>query len=86
MATKKTSKKTGAAEQARKAARAKLSELKRELDSRAKTILPTIRAKFERDGRIDRPARAEAWNNWTDGLCKAGVITQRQYDTWSNPF
>lgn len=42
MATKKTNKKIDAAEQARKAARAKLGELKRELDSRAKAPNPTI--------------------------------------------
>lgn len=28
----------------------------------------------------------EAWNNYTDGLCKEGRITLRQYETWTNPF
>ena len=30
----------------------------------------------------DKPAIREAWNNWTDMLCKNGRITQKQYDTW----
>lgn len=34
----------------------------------------------------DKPALQEAWNNFTDRLCKDGRITQRQYDTWLNPF
>jgi hypothetical protein len=48
-------------------------------------ILPAVRQRYEQDGRIDRPARAEAWNNWTDELCKAGQITMRQYETWTHP-
>lgn len=36
--------------------------------------------------RNDIPARDESWNNWTDYLCKDGVITPRQYSTWSHPF
>ena len=27
----------------------------------------------------------EAWNDWTDGLCKNGQITQRQYERWLMP-
>ena len=34
---------------------------------------------------LDRPAIREAWNDWTDGLCKDGQITQRQYDRWRMP-
>ena len=30
--------------------------------------------------------RREAWNNFTDALCKNRQITSRQYDTWVNPF
>lgn len=30
--------------------------------------------------------RREAWNNFTDALCKDRQITSRQYDTWTNPF
>ena len=36
--------------------------------------------------RKDRVMLWEDWNNWTDGLCKDGVITERQYRNWSNPF
>ena len=34
----------------------------------------------------DKPALREAWNNFTDSLCKDGLITERQYETWANPF
>lgn len=27
-----------------------------------------------------------AWSAYVDGLCKDGVITQKQYDTWATPF
>ena len=30
--------------------------------------------------------RREAWNNYTDALCKDGLITVKQYETWANPF
>ena len=36
--------------------------------------------------RNDRPALREAWNNFTDYLCKERRITPRQYDQWLNPF
>lgn len=48
-------------------------------------VLPVIRRKYERDGRKDRPARREAWNNWTDDLAKCGDISPRQYDRWLAP-
>ena len=35
---------------------------------------------------FDTVARDEAWNNFTDSLCKDGRITMKQYETWSNPF
>jgi len=31
-------------------------------------------------------AKREAWSDFTDGLCKDGLITQKQYDNWSNPY
>lgn len=34
----------------------------------------------------DRTALREAWNNYTDSLCKDGMITERQYETWTNPY
>ncbi len=39
-----------------------------------------------RSGRLDRVARCECWNNWTDALCRAGEITMKQYEGWTNPF
>ena len=26
------------------------------------------------------------WSTYTDGLCKAGEITQKQWSTWATPF
>lgn len=37
-------------------------------------------------GKDDKPAIREAWNNYTDSLCKDGFITPHQYDTWSGPY
>jgi hypothetical protein len=34
----------------------------------------------------DKPMIREAWNNFTDSLCKDGFITDSQYNRWSNPF
>lgn len=48
-------------------------------------ILPAVKKRYEPDGRIDKPARAEAWNNFTDALCKDGQITMKQYETWGHP-
>lgn len=31
-------------------------------------------------------AKRESWSYFTDSLCKDGMITQKQYDNWSNPF
>ena len=48
-------------------------------------ILPAVKVAYERDGKIDAPARAEAWNEYTDGLCKGGLITLKQYESWRHP-
>lgn len=37
-------------------------------------------------GFIDKVARNEAWNNFTDYLCKEGRITLKQYETWTHPW
>ena len=37
-------------------------------------------------GPQDKPAIREAWNNFTDMLCKDGEITLKQYETWVHPF
>ena len=36
--------------------------------------------------RTDSIAKREMWNNYTDALCKDGVITLRQYENWGQPF
>ena len=33
----------------------------------------------------DLPMRREAWNNYTDALCKDGMISDWQYNNWSQP-
>jgi len=45
-------------------------------------ILPIIARQYETDGIPDRPARREAYNNATDGFCKNGFITEKQYNNW----
>ena len=61
---------------------------KRQVDADFKeNSLPIIDAICrERSGTIDRIARWEAWNNYTDMLCKDGMITPWQYDNWANPY
>jgi hypothetical protein len=46
-------------------------------------ILPSV---IQQYGEKDKPARDQAWNDWTDQLCKSGKITQDQYDTWTHPY
>lgn len=46
-------------------------------------ILPAVYARY---GIRDRVAISEAWNGYTDMLQKDGLISQKQYDTWTNPY
>ena len=41
---------------------------------------------FRRRGGVDHPMRNEAWNNYTDHLCKDGQITAKQYHNWAGPW
>lgn len=34
----------------------------------------------------DLIAAREAWNNYTDSLCKNGEISEWQYNNWPNPY
>jgi len=34
----------------------------------------------------DKPALRQAWNDYTDYLCKDKQISLKQYETWDNPF
>ena len=36
--------------------------------------------------RGDSIAKRTAFNDYTDSLCKDGIITTYQYENWSNPF
>lgn len=49
-------------------------------------VLPYVRETYEQDGRVDVIARREAWINYVDALYKDGRITDKQADTWTNPF
>ena len=48
-------------------------------------ILPVTLNRYEADGIPDWPARREAWNNFTDMLCKDRRISDWQYNNWSQP-
>jgi hypothetical protein len=48
-------------------------------------VLPTVIEHYEQDGIPDIPARSEAWNNWTDSLCKDNQISDWQYANWTQP-
>ena len=56
---------------------------KRALEIFHEEIMPDL---IEKYGGDDKIAFAEAWNNFTDTLCKEGEISQRQYDTWIGPY
>lgn len=46
-------------------------------------VLPAVDQQYSKS---DKVARREAWSNHTDALCKAGAITLKQYESWTNPF
>ena len=48
--------------------------------------LRSVKGEYEKDGIPDYPARCEAWSYFIDYLCKAGQITQKQYDKWTYPY
>lgn len=43
-------------------------------------------ADFLKENRDDKVAVRTAWNDYTDYLLKDGMITENQYNTWSQPF
>jgi len=43
-------------------------------------ILPYVKGQYEQGGNIDKPARSEAFNNYTDSLCKDCQITEEMYN------
>lgn len=48
-------------------------------------VLPYVQEQYEQDGIPDWPARREAWNDWTDMLCRDGEISDWQYENWPQP-
>ena len=48
--------------------------------------LADFRAFHDDSLRGDYIWRREAWNNYTDALCRDGLITLKQYETRTNPF
>lgn len=49
-------------------------------------ILPGIQRLEQRNGGRDQTMRRTAWNDHVDALYKDGKITERQADTWQNPY
>jgi len=56
---------------------------KQALETFKADILPEVVARYGKD---DKPAICEAWNDYTDMLCKEGQISSKQYSNWGNPF
>ena len=49
-------------------------------------MMPGIRAiEAASCGHRDMSRRREAWNNWTDALCKNKQISDWQYNNWTHP-
>jgi len=50
------------------------------------TVMPSIiQNECSRGSTFDGPMRREAWNDWTDSLCKANQISDWQYNNWTQP-
>ncbi len=47
--------------------------------------LPSVKEQYEQDGKKDSGARTQAWDWFTDSLCKDGAITESQYMRWTTP-
>jgi hypothetical protein len=41
---------------------------------------------FTNYGKGDVVAKRTQWNDYTDALCKKGLITLKQYENWGQPF
>ena len=41
---------------------------------------------FTNYGKGDVVAKRTEWNDYTDRLCKEGLITLKQYENWGQPF
>lgn len=48
-------------------------------------ILPMVQEQYEQNGKPDLVARREAFNNWTDALCKGGKISGTLYESIDHP-
>ena len=53
-----------------------------------KMIIPSIRQKekFYFDGKIDGALRREEWSYFVSNLQTDGIISEKQYENWTNPF
>ena len=67
--------------------RVKLTKREAELEFR-EVVMPMLHDRARGYGlkRADPTMIRCAWNDWTDGLCKQGRITTKQYASWSNPW
>jgi hypothetical protein len=48
-------------------------------------ILPHVVSTYEADGVPDYVARSESWNDYTDSLCRDGLIFTSDYEDWEHP-
>lgn len=59
---------------------------KKQVDERFITyLLPVVKCNYERDGRKDKPARCEMYNNMIDTLCRNKEITESQASRYCIP-
>ena len=59
---------------------------KKQIDqSFIENILPAIADQYEQNGRKDKPARCEAYNNYIDSLQKYGQITEAKANVYCIP-
>lgn len=62
------------------------NQTKKQIDNHFKAyVLPSIIERYEQDGRKDKPARCEAYNNYIDSLHKDGQITDSKVNVYCIP-
>jgi len=62
--------------------RTKQMMTKKQVINELKSMCPNC----QYNGKKDHVACSQCFNDFTDMLCKDGLITQDQYDNWTNPF
>lgn len=47
-------------------------------------VLPSVKEQYEQDGRPDRVARSESWNDWIDMMIRDRCVPRSAGD-WTHP-